>query len=72
MEGRVLSITDSGIGIDSDELQHIFDFGYRGQNSQGYGVGLYISKLICDHQGWSLDLVPNPRGGIIARVSFAD
>lgn len=72
MEGRVLSITDSGIGIDSDELQHIFDFGYRGQNSQGYGVGLYISKLVCDHQGWSLDMVPNPRGGIIARVSFAD
>jgi signal transduction histidine kinase len=70
MEGPVLSITDSGIGIDSDELQHIFDFGYRGQNSQGYGVGLYISKLICDYQGWSLDLVPNPQGGIIARVGF--
>jgi signal transduction histidine kinase len=72
MEGRVLSITDSGIGIDSDELQHIFDFGYRGQNSQGYGVGLYIGKLICDYQGWSLDLVPNPQGGIIARVGFTD
>jgi len=72
MEGPFLSITDSGIGIDSDELQHIFDFGYRGQNSQGYGVGLYISKLICDYQGWSLDLVPNPLGGIIARVGFTD
>ncbi len=70
MEGPVLLITDTGIGIDSDELQHIFDFGYRGQNSQGYGVGLYISKLICDYQGWSLDLVPNPQGGIIARVGF--
>jgi signal transduction histidine kinase len=72
MQGPDLSITDSGIGIDGDELQHIFDFGYRGQNSQGYGVGLYISKLICDHQGWSLDLSPNPQGGIIARVGFTD
>ena len=72
MEYPFLSITDSGIGIDSDELQHIFDFGYRGQNSQGYGVGLYISKLICDYQGWSLDMVPNPKGGIIARVGFTD
>ncbi len=72
MEDPVLSITDSGIGIDSDELQHIFDFGYRGQNSQGYGVGLYIGKLICDYQGWSLDLVPNPQGGIIARVGFTN
>ncbi len=70
MKGQVLSISDSGIGIDDDELQHIFDFGYRGQSSQGYGVGLYIAKLVCDYQGWSLALVSNPQGGIIARVSF--
>ena len=34
-------------------------------------VGLYLDKLICDYQGWSLDLVSNPRGGIIARINFA-
>ena len=72
MQGPLLTITDSGIGIDSDALQHIFDFGYRGQNSQGYGVGLYISKLICDYQGWSLELALNPEGGIIAKVRFSD
>lgn len=72
MQGSLLSIADNGIGIDSAALQHIFDFGYRGQNSQGYGVGLYISKLICDHQGWLLELVPNPRGGIIANIRFSD
>ncbi len=72
MQDSLLTITDSGLGIDSAALQHIFDFGYRGQNSQGYGVGLYISKLICDYQGWSLELVPNPEGGIIARVRFSD
>jgi signal transduction histidine kinase len=70
MEDSLLSITDNGLGIDSDDLQHIFDFAYRGQNSQGYGVGLYISRLICDYQGWSLELVANPEGGIIARVGF--
>ena len=71
MQAPILSITDNGIGIDSEDLQHIFDFRFRGQNSQGYGVGLYIAKLICDYQGWSLDLVPNPQGGIIARINFA-
>jgi signal transduction histidine kinase len=71
MQASILSITDNGIGIDSEDLQHIFDFRFRGQHSQGYGVGLYISKLICDHQGWPLDLVPNPQGGIVARVDFA-
>jgi signal transduction histidine kinase len=70
MLASILSITDNGIGIDSEDLQHIFDFKFHGQNSQGYGVGLYISKLICDYQGWSLELEPNPQGGIIARVNF--
>jgi len=71
MQAPILSITDNGIGISSEELEHIFDFGFRGQNSQGYGVGLYISRLICDYQGWSLELLPNPQGGTIARVNFA-
>ena len=71
MQTPVLSITDNGIGIDSEDLQHIFDFRFRGQHSQGYGVGLYIAKLICDYQGWLLDLVPNPEGGIIAKINFA-
>jgi signal transduction histidine kinase len=70
MDDSHLSITDQGLGISSEDLQHIFDFGYRGQDSQGYGVGLYISKLICDYLGWSLHLEPNPQGGIIARVGF--
>jgi signal transduction histidine kinase len=72
MQGALLSITDSGLGIDSEALQHIFDFGSRGQNSQGYGVGLYISKLICDYLGWELELAPNPEGGIIASIRFSD
>jgi len=72
MQAPLLTITDSGIGIDNESLQHIFDFGYRGQNSQGYGIGLYISRLICDYQGWALALAPNPAGGIIAKVRFPD
>jgi len=66
-----LSISDNGFGIDSEDLLHIFDFAYRGQNSQGYGVGLYISKLICDYLGWSLRLEANPQGGIVAQVRFS-
>ena len=46
MEDKKLSIIDSGFGISQDELEHIFDFAYRGHSSQGYGIGLYVSKLI--------------------------
>lgn len=71
MNGASLCISDNGLGIPAEDLLHIFDFTYRGHNSRGYGVGLYISKLICDYQGWSLQLVSNPAGGITARVGFA-
>ena len=59
--GRI-RIRDTGIGIDERDLSRLFDLGYRGAQSGGYGVGLYISKLICDHQGWRLELRPNPGG----------
>lgn len=72
MRDGVLSIADSGIGIDPESLQRIFDFGFRGQKSQGYGIGLYISRLVAEYQGWTLALEPNPGGGIVARVDFGD
>ncbi len=70
MEDKKLSIIDSGLGISQDELEHIFDFTYRGHSSQGYGIGLYVSKLICDHQGWVLSLSQIPEGGTQASVNF--
>jgi signal transduction histidine kinase len=71
MENNELAIIDSGFGIDTRDLEHIFDFAYRGQASQGYGIGLYISKLICDHQRWSLGLCPAENGGTRASVDFS-
>lgn len=70
MEDKKLSIIDSGSGIPQQELEHIFDFTYRGHSSQGYGIGLYVSKLICDHQGWTLSLSQTSDGGTCASVNF--
>ncbi len=70
LQDTVLSIADDGIGIDPESLQRIFDFGFRGQNSLGYGIGLYISRLVCEYQGWKLSLQPNPGGGIVAQIDF--
>lgn len=74
---KILVIEDdadiaSNIGQYFESKGYQLDFGYRGQNSEGYGVGLYISKLICDYQGWRLELAPNPEGGIITRIGFDD
>ena len=53
-----IQIIDTGIGIEPDALQHIFQRFYRADssrnktNAEGYGLGLSIAKMIADiHQG---------------------
>lgn len=53
----VCSITDTGIGIPKDELQYIFEKFYRGEgakqtDTEGMGIGLFISKqIVLHHRG---------------------
>jgi signal transduction histidine kinase len=49
-------VADTGQGIDTDELNRIFERGYRGQASQGSGLGLAISRRICEYYGWQLKI----------------
>lgn len=49
-----VSIEDTGKGIPAEDLDRIFERGYRGETSQGSGFGLEISKRICEYYGWQL------------------
>ncbi len=52
-----LQVQDNGAGLDNDNLKHIFDRFYQGNNSQrlhidGTGIGLNLCKMIVDmHHG---------------------
>jgi signal transduction histidine kinase len=53
----VLSVSDEGPGIPSDELVHVFDRFYRGRgNGKGAGLGLAISRRIIDLHSGSIDV----------------
>ena len=52
----LINVTDTGIGISSDDLQHIFQKFYRADNSDtreigGTGLGLYIVKQRVEAMG---------------------
>ncbi|MBR2836782.1 PAS domain-containing protein [Candidatus Saccharibacteria bacterium] len=52
----LINVTDTGIGISADDLQHIFQKFYRADNSDtrtigGTGLGLYLVKQRCEAMG---------------------
>jgi signal transduction histidine kinase len=54
-ERVVIEVSDSGVGIPADELPHVFDMYYQGENgvrAKGSGIGLAIAKEIVEaHSG---------------------
>jgi two-component system OmpR family sensor kinase len=56
-----IRISDTGIGMDKDEVLHIFDRFYRADESrgitEGIGLGLSIAKWIIDEHDGSVEVV---------------
>jgi PAS domain S-box-containing protein len=59
----LVAVQDSGIGIDSQNLEKIFDTFYT-TKSQGMGMGLAISRSIVENHGGQLWAVPNDGPGV--------
>ncbi len=66
-----LQVADRGPGIEPDKVEQIFEPFYTGQAS-GTGLGLYISRELCERNGATLRYIPRPGGGSQFRVVFAD
>ena len=58
----LVAVQDSGIGIDRQNLEKIFDTFYT-TKSQGMGMGLAISRSIIENHGGHLWTVPNESPG---------
>ena len=72
--GRVIvEVADRGPGLGPDELALAFDRFYRGssRSSDGFGLGLAIVREAVRALGGEAELVPNPTGGLIARLTLS-
>ncbi len=65
-----LEVLDDGPGFASDQLQHIFEPFFTTE-ANGTGLGLYISRELCESNQAHLDYKPRENGGSCMRITFA-
>jgi signal transduction histidine kinase len=67
-------VQDSGPGIESADLSHIFDRFYKSSDSGGMGLGLSIAKYLVEAHGGKIwaesDIVPEGEAGQGTKISF--
>lgn len=64
-----LDVIDQGDGITSEQQSHLFEPFFTTENT-GTGLGLYISREICEANQARLDYIPQKGGGCF-RITFA-
>ena len=57
----VLVFSDSGPGIDADDLPYIFEPFYSGKGQEGRGLGLYIARQLLERHGYRIETADDQR-----------
>lgn len=68
LNGRELSISDTGEGIPPEAQSAVFERDYS--TKPGGGMGLHLTKRICDRFGWTLRIASTPGRGTTVSVGF--
>lgn len=73
-KGLVIEINDNGPGIPQEHIDFVFDRFYRvprenKKDVEGFGIGLFYVKKICELHGWKITLHNKPAGsGLTASI----
>lgn len=73
LRGSVLNITDTGIGIPTEELSLIYQPFYRAANTReyaGHGIGLSLSLRILQSYGGKVDITSQVDQGTTVSIDF--
>ncbi len=66
-----LVVRDTGIGIPPQDLSRIFERRYRGAQSRGLGLGLYLVSRICERLGWVIETESAEGSGTTFRIRLS-
>ena len=73
-EGKLVHISDTGIGIAPEDLPRIFERSYTGYQGRAdhraSGIGLYLCKQICDRLGHTIRAESRVGEGTVIRIGL--
>lgn len=65
-----IDVIDTGPGIEKEKVQHLFEPFYTTEK-EGTGLGLYISRELCEMNQATLNLIDSSEKGCRFRIQFA-
>ncbi|MGA2489141.1 MAG: ATP-binding protein [Anaerolineales bacterium] len=65
-----VAVEDTGVGIATDILPHIFNRFYKSRDSSGTGLGLPIARHLVEAHGGSITAASQPGQGTIIRLTL--
>jgi two-component system phosphate regulon sensor histidine kinase PhoR len=74
-KGLLLSLSDNGVGIPSNDLPFVFDKFYRvtrldNKDIEGFGIGLSYVKRVCEWHKWKVSVTNNKTKGITISIQI--
>jgi two-component system sensor histidine kinase ArlS len=69
----IVNFDDNGIGISPEDLPHIFEPFYRGQNrffSEGNGIGMFLVKKIIDNHSGNIQVTSELEKGTSVQINL--
>ena len=66
-----LIVADNGHGMNTEQMQRVFERGFRSGPAAGLGLGLYLVKRVADRYDWRIRLASRPDEGTQIELRLA-
>ena len=70
LDSYSISVSDTGVGIPTQQLEEVFKPFYSTQG--GEGIGLSLVRRICQHYGWEIKVSSRVGKGTRFRLNFGE